>query len=237
MRKFTPHLNWLRDETRVFNVGERRRIAEHSRSNGSKTGNHEYSSAAFFNPTNPDLVSIRDQLALETLNELLAWRDTRNGSRIGIPDATNSTPQRRKRVLDHIRAITGTLDGVLFLESCCYDHDILERNFRLKLDGPDYRTQDPEIALQDLRRRVAFYETSYVALGAAEEQQKIPFLQVIDVGRKINTHLIQEFHSKQVVEYMLNFNLSERQIWIFCGGESVDDSVGRTGWSSPLTNS
>ena len=34
---------------------------------------------------------------------------------------------------------------------------------------------------------------------------------------------------------MLNFNLSERQIWIFCGGESIDDGMGRIGRRSDLT--
>ena len=124
---------------------------------------------------------------------------------------------------------------MLFIESCCFDQDILERNFRLKLNGPDYRNQDPYEALRDFRQRIIFYEKSYVPLGEAEEQDKIPYLQVIDVGRKINTHLIQGFLSSQVVEYMLNFNLSERQIWIFCGGESIDDSVGRIGRRSDLT--
>ncbi|KAK3942520.1 6-phosphofructo-2-kinase-domain-containing protein [Diplogelasinospora grovesii] len=244
VRKLSRYLNWLQYDTRVFNAGERRRTAAHVEGRGDKAkeesrlGRGQFSSsAAFFDPANPDLVSARDQIALETLDELLDWLSGRDSSSIGILDATNSTPKRRQRVLSHIRKRLGSLDWVIFFESCCFDHDILERNFRLKLNGPDYRSQDPNEALRDFRQRVAFYEKSYVPLGKAEEQEKIPYLQVIDVGRKINTHLIQGFLSNQVVEYMLNFNLSERQIWIFCGGESIDDSVGRIGRRSDLTAS
>lgn len=241
VRKLARYLNWLQYESRIFNVGERRRVAAHVQRSGEKPvetclNRHPFSSsAAFFDPTNPELVSARDRIALETLGELLDWLSWQETSSVGILDATNSTLKRRQTLLSHIRRKTGTLNEVLFIESCCFDQEILERNFRLKLNGPDYRNQDPDEALKDFRQRVVFYEKSYVPLGEAEEQDKIPYLQTIDVGRKINTHLIQGFLSSQVVEYMLNFNLSERQIWIFCGGESIDDSVGRIGRRSDLT--
>jgi 6-phosphofructo-2-kinase len=240
-RKLARYLNWLQYESRVFNVGERRRIATHVQRSGEKpveacVNRHPFSSsAAFFDPTNPDLVSARDRIALETLGELLDWLSRQERSSVGILDATNSTLKRRQALLSHIRRKTGTLNEVLFIESCCFDQEILDRNFRLKLDGPDYRNQGSDEALKDFHQRVVFYEKSYVPLGEAEEQDKMPYLQVIDVGRKINTHLIQGFLSSQVVEYILNFNLSERQIWIFCGGESIDDSVGRIGRRSDLT--
>lgn len=241
VRKLSRYLNWLQYEARVFNVGERRRAEAHIEQSGEKAdeppiGRGQFSSsAAFFDPTDPNLVSARDQIALKTLDELLNWLSRQESSSIGILDATNSTQERRQILLSHIRQKRGTLNEVLFIESCCFDQDILEHNFKLKLNGPDYRGQDPDDALSDFRQRVAFYEKSYVPLGEVEELDKIPYLQVIDVGRKINTHLIQGYLSSQVVEYMLNFNLSERQIWIFSGGESIDDSVGRIGRRSDLT--
>ncbi|KFY80758.1 hypothetical protein V499_00412 [Pseudogymnoascus sp. VKM F-103] len=241
VRKLSRYLNWLQYEARVFNVGERRRAEAHVEQSGEKAEESHLSrgqfssSAAFFDPTNADLVSARDQIALKTLDELLNWLSRQDSSSIGILDATNSTQERRQILLSHIRRKRGTLNEVLFIETCCFDQDILEHNFQLKLNGPDYRGQDPDEALRDFRQRVVFYEKSYVPLGEVEEQDKIPYLQVIDVGRKINTHLIQGYLSSRVVEYMLNFNLSERQIWIFSGGESIDDSAGRIGRRSDLT--
>jgi 6-phosphofructo-2-kinase len=197
VRKLSRYLNWLQYKARVFNVGEQRRVAADLEYSGEKGEESRLSrglfssSAAFFDPTNADLVSARDRIALETLDELLDWLSEQESSSIGILDATNSTRKRRETVLSHIRQRTGTLNEVLFLESCCFDQDILERNFQLKLNGPDYKHQDPDAALRDFRDRVAFYEKSYAALGEAEEEDKTPYLQVIDVGRKVNTHLIQ----------------------------------------------
>lgn len=250
VRKLCRYLNWLQYETRVFNVGERRRLAgrramgfdgdDDKAAGGASTrlGRGSFSSsAAFFDPTKPELVSVRDEIALETLDELLAWLRGREMGGVGILDATNSTRERRQKVLSRIRRSTGgSAPSVLFLESCCFDRDMLEQNFRLKLQGPDYRTQDPDRALEDFRQRVALYENSYAPLGEAEERELIPYLQVIDVGRKVNMHRIQGFLSSRIVEYMLNFNLSTRQIWIFCGGESFDDSMGRIGRPSDLTD-
>ena len=49
---------------------------------------------------------------------------------------------------------------------------------RLKLSGPDYKDQDPIIALADFKKRVALYEKKYVPLGEYEERNSISFVQV-----------------------------------------------------------
>lgn len=229
VRKLARYLNWLQHGTRVFNVGERRRSARNT------TNQVLPHSADFFDPTDPKFVKLRDILALEALNDLLDWLAYRGGT-IGILDATNSTQQRRQTILNHIRQRHGPQANILFLESCCLDQTLLERNFRLKLSGPDYRDQKPETALADFRRRVSYYERSYSPLGVVEESLPVSFVQLIDVGRKINIHMIQGYLATQVVEYLLNFNLSERQIWISCNGESIDDVEGKIGRGSPLSD-
>lgn len=49
---------------------------------------------------------------------------------------------------------------------------------RLKLSGPDYRNQDPVVALEDFKKRVALYQQKYVSLGQYEEQNDMPYVQV-----------------------------------------------------------
>ncbi|PVH78290.1 6PF2K-domain-containing protein [Cadophora sp. DSE1049] len=188
-------------EARIFNVGEPRRVAERVDQSDEKADG-------------PHLGRGRDRIALETLEELLDWPFTRESSSIGILDATNSTRKRRQTVLSHIQQRTGTVGDALFIESCCFDENILEDNFRLKLKGPDYKNQGPDEALRDFRQRVAFYEKSYVSPGEAEEQNKVPYLQVIDVGRKINAHLIQGFLSSQrYAASLVRFIHKERERW------------------------
>ncbi len=127
---------------------------------------------------------------------------------------------------------------------------------RLKLSGPDYRDQDPTTALADFKKRVAIYEKNYVPLGEYEEKNDMPYVQVcplthrhlpqisrvlliysqiIDVGRKVVSHQIRGFLSAQTVYYLLNFNLSPRQIWITRHGESIDNVNGKIGGDSHLS--
>lgn len=190
--------------------------------------------ASFFDPQNQRAVKLREQVALDTLDELLEYILERGGS-VGILDATNSTMERRKAIVDHIRKRAGPELGILFLESSCVDKDLLEANMRLKLSGPDYKGQDPVTALEDFKKRVALYEKSYVPLGEYEEKHNMAYIQMIDVGRKIVSHQTNGFLSSQVVYYLLNFNLSPRQIWITRHGESVDDQAGRIGGDSGLS--
>ncbi|PKX94557.1 6-phosphofructo-2-kinase PFK26 [Aspergillus novofumigatus IBT 16806] len=191
-------------------------------------------SASFFDPQNQRAVKLREQVALDTLDELLDYILVQGGS-VGILDATNSTLERRKLIVDHIRQVAGPELGVLFLESSCVDPELLEANMRLKLSGPDYKGQDPVKSLEDFKKRVALYEKSYVPLGEYEEKHNMAYIQMIDVGRKIVSHQTHGFLSSQVVYYLLNFNLSPRQIWITRHGESKDNQLGRIGGDSEIS--
>ncbi|KAI0107153.1 6-phosphofructo-2-kinase-domain-containing protein [Nemania sp. FL0031] len=238
-KKLSRYLNWLQHRTRVFNVGDRRREAA-----SAAPAPQSLSAATFFDPTSSACVSLRDQLALRTLDELLDWLLPAveseselggGGGNIGVLDATNSTVSRRQLILGHIRRRCGEGLKVLFLESCCSNRALREANIRLKLFGPDYKGKDPEASLADFRTRVEHYEKAYQPLGPEEERQGLSFVQMTDAGRKMNTHLIRGYILSQIVEYLLNFNLARRQIWLSCNGESLDDRERRIGRYSDLS--
>lgn len=84
-------------------------------------------SAHFFDPENIEAAGLREQLAMETLDELLDFLLYCNGS-VGIFDATNSTLERRKATVDKIRARAGPELGILFLESQCIDENVLHQH-------------------------------------------------------------------------------------------------------------
>ncbi|KAI9699264.1 MAG: hypothetical protein M1836_002874 [Candelina mexicana] len=191
-------------------------------------------SADFFDPHNRKAAQLREQVAMSALDDLLDYVLDRGGS-VGILDATNSTLERRKLIMRRIRERGGPELNVLFLESLCVDEHLLESNMRLKLSGPDYRDQDPTTALADFKKRVAIYERNYVPLGEYEEKNDMPYVQIIDVGRKVVSHQIRGFLSAQTVYYLLNFNLSPRQIWITRHGESIDNVNGKIGGDSHLS--
>lgn len=190
-RKIARYLNWLQHNTKIFNVGSRRRIAagmDHDGaqplpptpppSNTNGTGllpadrltallehtqeTQELPTAAqahgidqssdFFDPNNVPAKQLREKVAMETLDELLNYILYEGGS-VGILDATNSTHERRKAIVDRIRERAGPELGIVFLESECKDEKLLEANMRLKLSGPDYKGMDPVLALEDFKKR------------------------------------------------------------------------------------
>ncbi|KAL9046532.1 MAG: hypothetical protein Q9214_000649 [Letrouitia sp. 1 TL-2023] len=230
-------LNTLSDGSNTEIAG--RNVDMESLSDQARNINIEHSevvdqSAHFFDPENVEAAGLREQLAMETLDELLDFLLYCNGS-VGIFDATNSTLERRKAIVDKIRARAGPELGILFLESQCIDENLLESNMRLKLSGPDYKNQDPVTALADFKKRVSLYEKKYVPLGDFEERNKMQYIQMIDVGRKVVSHQIRGFLAAQTVYYLLNFNLSPRQIWITRHGESFDNVEGKIGGDSDLS--
>ncbi|QUC17041.1 uncharacterized protein UV8b_01282 [Ustilaginoidea virens] len=282
-KKLQRYLSWQQHDSRIFNVGNRRRhaagikVAAHANLapepqcldppveaatillngtpassrpmapedaeptalnlNGGADGDDHHDevdqTAKFFDPKNEKAAAMRDQVAMETLDELLGYLLNQGGA-VGILDATNSTIKRRQQIVDRIRAREPKL-GILFIESICRDPHLLEANMRLKLSGPDYRNKDPVKSLEDFKARVAAYASAYEPLGEYEEDNDLQYIQMIDVGRKLIQHRLKGFLSGGISTYLSSFNLSPRQIWITRHGQSVDNELGKLGGDSALT--
>ncbi|AOW07806.1 YALI0F27885p [Yarrowia lipolytica CLIB122] len=241
--KLCRYLNWQQHKTRIFNVGNTRREAKEAAvgSAGVEDPNEEHHNetshdASFFSPDNPQSTAQREIWAMETLQQCLDYVLHGNGS-VGILDATNTTRDRRKNVFEKIQQQSKGQLKVLFLESVCTDIDIINSNIRLKLSGPDYKDMDPQTALEDFTGRLRNYEKAYQTVEDSEEKdmQGFQYVKMIDVGRKVVCFNIQGFLAGQVVFFLFNFNLLERQIWITRHGESQDNVLGRIGGDSELT--
>lgn len=273
-KKLQRYLSWMQHNSRIFNVGNRRRIAagvtpyksvyaQPSITNfdpptaaasillngkaappaeemtaldlndAEKRDSSMEQSANFFDPHNQRASAIREQVAMETLDELMDYLLVGKGS-VGILDATNSTIHRRQLLVDRIKARDDRL-GILFIESICHDKDLLEANMRLKLSGPDYKDKDPVKSLEDFKQRVAAYESAYEPIGEYEEARDLQYIQLIDVGRKVIQHRLRGFLSGGISSYLTTFNLAPRQIWLTRHGQSIDNQLGKLGGDSDLT--
>jgi 6-phosphofructo-2-kinase len=71
-------------------------------------------SANFFDPNNQDMKRIRDEIALSVLEQLIGW--LKEGGRVAIHDATNSTLARRYVLLLVSCWIQGKINR--FFSSC-----------------------------------------------------------------------------------------------------------------------
>ncbi|CAI4064497.1 hypothetical protein SKDZ_09G0640 [Saccharomyces kudriavzevii ZP591] len=221
--KLSRFLNYSLYYCKVFNVGNTRR--KFAKEHGLKDQDSK-----FFDPKNTDFTRLRDKWAMDTLDELLDYLLEGAGS-VGIFDATNTSRERRKNVLARIRERSPHLK-VLFLESVCSDHALVQKNIRLKLFGPDYKGKDPESSLRDFKSRLSNYLKAYEPI---EDDENLQYIKMIDVGKKVIAYNIQGFLASQTVYYLLNFNLADRQIWITRSGESEDNVYGRIGGNSHLT--
>lgn len=110
VKKLRRYLNWLQYETRVFNVGNMRRVCDTSDQ-----------SAKFFDPNNQDNKRMRDEIAMSVLEQLIGW--LKEGGRVAIHDATNSTLARRKLLIDRLEKEPEI--RVLLIESICTDQSVI----------------------------------------------------------------------------------------------------------------
>ncbi|CAL9734989.1 6-phosphofructo-2-kinase 1 [Monosporozyma servazzii] len=221
--KLSRYLNYSMYYCKVFNVGNTRRRYAKEHGIGDQDSN-------FFDPRNNQANQLRDKWAMDTLDELLDYLLEGDGS-VAIFDATNSTRARRKMLVDKIQSRNDQLN-ILFLESICTDDTVVESNIRLKLFGPDYKGKDPENSLVDFKQRLQNYLDAYETV---EDEEEVQYIKMIDIGKKVVSYNIEGFLASQAVYYLLNFNLSYRQIWITRNGESVSNMQGRIGGDSPLT--
>jgi hypothetical protein len=80
-KKLSRYLSWCGFKTKVFNVGNKRRKDASSKST-TASNTHD---ASFFDHGNLEANKQRDQLAMDSLEEILCWLE--NGGKIGIHDA------------------------------------------------------------------------------------------------------------------------------------------------------
>lgn len=106
--------------TNLDTTGNKASLSENG--DPSKAGTMDQS-AHFFDPNNTKAAQLREEVAMATLDDLLDYILDQGGS-VGIFDATNSTLERRKRIMEKIRQRAGPELGVLFLESLCIDENV-----------------------------------------------------------------------------------------------------------------
>ncbi|TGJ85344.1 hypothetical protein E0Z10_g3385 [Xylaria hypoxylon] len=188
------YLTWLSIPSKTFNVGSYRR--------------HEapQPSADFFDNTNTEGERRRRAAAEAAFADMLGW--FRQGGVIGIFDATNSTKDRRKWVMDMC-----TREGieVLFVESKCDDEELIMANIRdVKTTSPDYQGQDPEAAALDFRNRIKHYEKVYKTIDEDGDESHYTYLKMMDVGSQVIINRIQDYLQSRVVYYLMNLHIRPR---------------------------
>lgn len=193
------YLKWLSIEAKTFNVGSYRRESE------------AQPTADFFDTSNSEGERKRRAAAEAAINDMLEWFRTSQGT-VAILDATNSTKERRKWVLERC-----TSEGieVIFVESRCDDESLIMANIRdVKTTSPDYAGQDPDAAALDFRNRISNYEKIYKSIDEDGDESEYTFLKIMDVGKQVIINRIQDYLQSRIVYYLMNLHIRPRSVWL-----------------------
>ncbi|KAK0634277.1 6-phosphofructo-2-kinase-domain-containing protein [Bombardia bombarda] len=218
-QKAQRYLKWLSIPAATFNVGSYRR------------NDSPHPSADFFDTNNAEGERKRRAAAEAAVYDLLKW--FKNGGVVGILDATNSTKERRKWVLDWL-----TREGieVIFVESRCDDEELIMANIRdVKTSSPDYKGQDPEKAAQDFRDRIRNYEKVYKSINADGDEDDLTYLKIMNVGKQVIINRIRDYLQSRIVYYLMNLHIRPRSVWLSRHGESMLNLDGRIGGDAGLS--
>lgn len=160
-RAIVHFFTFLGCPVKLFNAGAKRR-----------TKGLAGAGANFFDASNKTAQQQREQMAMETLDDLLAWLESAPvGCACGIFDATNTTVARRRAVIERCaraEKLSATPLRLVFVESVCNDEAILRHSYRLKLSNGDYEGQATDRALADFIARVKEYEKVYETISDEE---------------------------------------------------------------------
>lgn len=194
--------------------------------------------ATFFDPNNKEGKEAREKMALACLDELLNFiQRPEGGCAVGILDATNTTVARRKKLVDRItqEAEKDPNIKLLFVESMADDRDLLEQNYRMKLENEDYKGTDPEKALADMLERVKKYEEVYESITDEGDGTDISYIKLVNAGKKLISQNVDGFCMRKVQRLLGSVHLKPRTIWIALVGEKENDLKHVLGGDSPLT--
>jgi broad specificity phosphatase PhoE/predicted kinase len=205
------YFSWIGLKPKVFNVGSFRRDV------GLQSAD-----ADFFSASNADGKKIREDLAMRVQEVMYKWLHSGKGKdeqRIAIFDATNTTIERREALAQRARSENVFL---LFVESICNDDEVLKRNYELKLQNEDYKDQDPAIARIDFAERVRAYERQYETIVDWEDNNRISYIKLINVGQKVISKNCFGYLPSQVAFYLQNVHINKRKIYLSLSSETMD---------------
>mmetsp|Transcript_14143 Transcript_14143/g.35531 ORF Transcript_14143/g.35531 Transcript_14143/m.35531 type:complete len:575 (+) Transcript_14143:252-1976(+) len=204
--------------SQIFNVGDYRR---------QLCGAQK--PASFYNPENADGVAQRKVACDAALADLMEYM-TQDGVRVAALDATNSTRERRKHIMETLKKEKNNIKTI-FVESICDDEAILISNVhKVKLSTPDYKDMEEKKAVADFMARRANYEKHYQPV----DEEDGPFCKIVNSHRYV-IHNIRGYLSLKVVHFVMNLHTLPRTFYLTRHGQSEYNLLGKIGGDSGLT--
>ncbi|KAI9332959.1 6-phosphofructo-2-kinase-domain-containing protein [Obelidium mucronatum] len=232
-RKVARFLSWLGHPSEIFNVGNYRRNF------AGASQKHD-----FFDPNNAESAAVRQKIADLALDDMVQWfkhleakeeeeKELFRLDSVSIHDATNSTKERRKIIMQRCEKEN---IQVMFVESICDRMDVVLANIKeVKLSSPDYLDTSPEEAVKDFMSRIYHYSKTYETLSRSENNSKISFVKLINIGERVLVNNVRGYIQSRIVYFLMNLNITPRCVYFSRHGESQYNVEGKIGGDSDLS--
>ncbi|GEQ69098.1 hypothetical protein JCM33374_g2769 [Metschnikowia sp. JCM 33374] len=143
-----------------------------------------FSDSEFFNPDNAEAKQKREMYATMCMENML---DDLKESRInvGFLDATNSTKDRRRYMLDLIQNAGFDIPNVFILDISCTEGKLVNYNITSKAFNQDYQGKDIATSISDFKRRSEHYYRVFEPLSPQEitEYKNVRRLSIQNGGK------------------------------------------------------
>ena len=231
-KKIYNYFNWLGYNIKVFNAGNLRRNKGILPDNNL---NENFFTSKYSN--------FRNSIAEECFQNLLDWIEIQpKKNRIAIFDATNTTLERRKRLIYLINNNNNNFK-TLFIELCIDNKELIDKNILSKQESKDYNNYNIIELKNDFNNRIEYYKSIYNKIRI---EDNVNFIRstILENGKKyIETCMDDEiiFTSKYSVlfnqiNYILNNTVINKPIiYLSRHGQSEYNIDKKLGGNSSLS--
>ncbi|KAI0298673.1 6-phosphofructo-2-kinase-domain-containing protein [Multifurca ochricompacta] len=202
-RALERYLRWAGIKTQVVSLGDYRRK---SLGDAQKLPPDYFT----FGKKSPETLELR-QKVLDGCEELI-WEFFNAGGQCVIYDANNGRREQRQRVAEKFGK-----EGihVVILESTCDDPAVIERNIRsVKISSPDYRSWDPDLAVQDYYNRIRDHEIHYETV----DELDVPSIRIVNN--------VRGYLQSRIIFFLMNIHNRYRTIYF----ARIDPDLSDIGW-------
>ena len=224
-KSYTSHhlcqyLSWLGYKIKIFNTGNYRRLL----------GNEKHN-ADFFDSNNNKNAKLREKYFYYSIFDLNSYLRGKNDGDIAILDATKSTKKIRKKIIRFFSLFPYS-KNILFLENITNDSSIIQKNINFKKNSPDYKNFTVEFMKNDFEKRFDYYRDVYEDI---EDEENLNYIKIYNCGKKVMYNNVYGVIETLILNYLINFKVSTKKIFISRHGESLYNLKNRIGGDSSIT--
>jgi 6-phosphofructo-2-kinase / fructose-2,6-biphosphatase 2 len=225
-KSYTSHhlcqyLSWLGYKIKIFNSGNYRRLLS-----------NEVHNADFFNNNNNENLKLREKYFYYSIFDLNSYLQGKEQGEIAILDATNSTKKRREKII-HFFSLFPYEKNILFLENITNNNLIIQKNIDFKKNSPDYKDFTIEFMKNDFEKRFNYYRDVYEDI---DDNENLNYIKIYNCGKKVMYNNVYGFVETLILNYLINFTVSTKKIFISRHGQSLYNLENRIGGDSSISN-